>query len=162
MAEKEVGYFEFRIRITNNESLKRINELSQKKGMKKTILLRELIDKGLDVMEEELKTNSEKQTEMEILEKQIDMLIEQNKLILDRQMTSRVYDKVIEKVCNSIYQYVLLLLPFTTNGRFDADKTFIKDVLNKTPTEIAGFKNDLLYQLVQGSDLLDKNEEDVK
>lgn len=162
MPENENGYFEFRIRITNNESLKKINELSKKKGMKKTILLRELIDKGLEIVEEEQKTGEEKKDEVAELKKLLNIIIEQNKLIQDRQMTARVYDKVSEKINNSIYQYILLLLPFTTNGRFKADEELINQILNNTPREIASLKNELLYQLVEGSNLLDKNERDVK
>lgn len=162
MSKNENGYFQFRIRITNENTLKKINDIAKEKGMSKTILIRELIDKGIEVLEEELKTVEEKKDEVAELKKLLNIIIEQNKLIQDRQMTARVYDKVSEKINNSIYQYILLLLPFTTNGRFKADEELINQILNNTPREIASLKNELLYQLVEGSNLLDKNERDVK
>ena len=125
-------------------------------------MIRELISKGLPIYEEELKTDKEKISDLQKIESVLKNIQEQNRIILDRQLTSRIYDKTIEKISNTILQIVIYQIPFITNGSLILDETQVNALVNMTRPEIAKYKNDLILQLNEGNNLLDKNERNLK
>lgn len=161
MNDKKIQFDRLDLHLKNKKTIESIKKICEETGLNKTTVAISLIETGLKIYEQtnDLSAISNKEN---IEDKFRGDVLRKLNLILDRQMTARVYDKVIERLANSIYQYVLLLLTFSTNGKYTPDDEDKTDVLNKTPREIASYKNDLLYQLVEGSNLLDKNERDVK
>lgn len=162
MAEKEEVYFEIKLRIYDKTIIDRINKICQLKNTNKNFVIRELISKGLPIYEEELKTDKEKISDLQKIESVLKNIQEQNRIILDRQLTSRIYDKTIEKISNTILQIVIYQIPFITNGSLILDETQVNALVNMTRPEIAKYKNDLILQLNEGNNLLDKNERNLK
>lgn len=155
-------YPEIKVKFSDLDMLNRLSELADKNGISIPSMIRKMIDYALPKFEEENFNDEVLKSNFEVIKKELNNLKEQNRVILDRQLTSRVYDKSLEKICSAIYQYMLVLIPFATNRQFEVNDDFIQFVLNNNRPELAAIKNNLLHQLVQGSDLLDKDERDVK